>query len=306
MMQVHFGEELMHAEWNRSVACIGTFDGVHLGHRKVISTAVEHAKQRGVPCVLTTFDRHPAAVLAPDRCPKAIAPLSANLREFDGLGVSVALVLPFTRELSQTPAAEFLARVLIGESKAEMLVVGHDFAFGKDRVGTPEWLKDKIETVVIPPFETDGHRVSSSEIRESVAKGDVDHARRLLARPFSIEGVVVGGQKLGRQLGFPTINLARSYDGVLPNNGIYAGLARTSIGSFKAAISLGVRPTVDGIDRTLEAFLLDFPSVEIYGASVVLEFHKRLRDELKFDSLEELKSQMARDVSAVSNETIES
>ena len=300
-MQVHFGEELLRAEWAQAVACLGTFDGVHRGHQAVISTAVGEARGRGLPLVLVTFDRHPAAILAPDRCPKALAPLSTNLRIFESLGVSVALILPFTKELSETTATDFLEGVLIREAKASMLVVGHDFAFGKGREGTTEWLRERIETLVVPPFEVDGQRVSSSAIRKAIVEGDMESAGRWLGRPFEIDGVVVGGQRLGRQLGYPTINLARAYDGALPNDGIYAGLAHTSLGAYKAAISIGMRPTVDGTHRTVEAFLLDYPGTEIYGHSVRLEVRHRLRDELRFDSLDELKRQIARDVDAVAN-----
>lgn len=300
MMQVHFGEELLRAEWDRSIVCLGTFDGVHLGHQAVISAAVEKSRERGLPCVLVTFDRHPAAILAPKRCPHAIAPLSANVRMFEALGVSVSLILPFTKDLSETSASRFL-ELLVDEVKASALVVGHDFAFGKGREGTTDWLKERIETEVIPPFEIDGRRVSSSLIREAIATGDMASATRWLGRPFEIEGVVVGGQRLGRQLGYPTINLGRSYDGVLPSDGIYAGQALTSRGPFKAAISIGMRPTVDGQHRTVEAFLLDYPGDEIYGYSVRLEVHQRLRDELRFDSLEALKHQIALDVAAVAN-----
>ncbi len=301
-MQVHFGEELIRAEWTQAVACLGTFDGVHSGHRQVIGTAVQRAKERGLPCILVTFDRHPAATLAPERCPKSIAPLAANIKAFESLGVSVAVILPFSRSLSETPAQVFLDQVLIGETKAELLVVGHDFAFGKGREGTTEWLKSRIETEVIPPFELDGHRVSSSEIRRAIGSGDVEHANKLLGKPFCLMGVVVSGQRLGRQLGFPTINLARSYDGVLPKDGIYGGTAETNQGTYRAAISIGMRPTVDGDARTVEAYLLDYPGVEIYGSSVDLHFLQRLRDEERFDSLDALKVQMAQDVVQVAND----
>lgn len=301
-MQVHFGEELIRAEWTKAVACLGTFDGVHKGHQQVIGTAVQRAKDRGLPCVLVTFDRHPAATLAPDRCPKAIAPLAANIKAFEALGVSVALILPFTKQLSETPAQTFLDSVLVGEARAQMLVVGHDFAFGKGREGTPEWLSPRIETEVIPPFELDGHRVSSSEIRRAIEAGNVEHANKLLGKPFCLLGVVVSGERLGRELGFPTINLARSYDGVLPKDGIYSGSAETNQGTFRAAISVGMRPTVNGSNRTVEAYLLDYPGIEIYGSSVDLHFHRRLRDEEKFDSLDALKQQMAQDVEMVAND----
>ena len=300
-MQVHFGEELLRAEWSDAVGCLGTFDGVHLGHQRVIGIAVDRAKERGLPCVLITFDRHPAAVLAPEKCPKAIAPLSSNLKQFERLGVSVALILPFTLALSETSAQAFLDNVFIGEAKTRHLVVGHDFAFGKGREGTTAWLQERIDAEVIPPFEIEGHRVSSSAIRSAIGSGDVNSARKWLGRDFSLIGVVGHGQRLGRQLGYPTINLSRSYDGILPFDGIYAGWAETSLGRFRAAISVGLRPTVDGTERTIEAHLLEFPSVEIYGATVELGFSTRLRDEVKFDSLEALKDQIAQDVLTVAN-----
>jgi riboflavin kinase/FMN adenylyltransferase len=301
-MQVHFGEELLHAEWHSAVGCLGTFDGVHLGHQEVIRRAVELARNRGLPCVLITFDRHPAAILKPERCPKAIASLRANLEQIARLGVSCALVLPFTHELSQTSAIDFFEKVLVDEVKSTALVVGHDFAFGKGREGTTDWLSNRTETIVVPPFEIGGKRVSSSRIRAAIASGDVAAAAGWLGRPFSLEGAVVGGQKLGRQLGFPTANLARSYDGILPQDGIYGGVAHLMFGSYRAAISIGFRPTVGGSHRTVEAYFLDYPGKECYGHSVVLEFASRIRAEEKFESLDDLKVQMAQDVKLVANE----
>ncbi|MCC7228875.1 MAG: bifunctional riboflavin kinase/FAD synthetase [Fimbriimonadaceae bacterium] len=300
-MQIHFGEELLRAEWSAAVVCLGTFDGVHLGHQTVISTAVRAAKSKGLPCVLLTFDRHPAAILAPERCPKQIASLASNLEAFAKLGVAAAVVLPFTLERSQTPAEAFFEEVIVRRVRGTEIVVGHDFAFGKNRLGTPDWLKTRIETDEIPPFEIDELRVSSSGIRRAVMEGDVEQAGRWLGRAFDIEGIVVSGQRLGRTLGFPTINLARSVDGVLPKDGIYAGLARIGTNRYAAAISIGFRPTVQGKNRTLEAYLIDYPGREIYGEPVTLEFHRRVRDEAKFESLSELKTQMARDVEFTSN-----
>lgn len=295
-MQVHFGLELLAAEWPSSVVCVGTFDGVHLGHRAVIGHAIGQAVARELPCVVVTFDRHPAHVLAPDRCPKAIASLHENLRLFEELGVGVAVVLPFTRELSQTSAQQFFEEAILRSLKAEEIVVGHDFAFGKGREGTPEWLGSRIKTEVVPPFELHGRRVSSSAIRSAVEQGDVGEAAFLLGRPFCLSGIVVSGQRLGRQLGYPTANLARSFDQVMPPNGIYVGFATTPHGRFRTAVSIGVRPAVGGTNRTIEAFLLDYPGYELYGKSLSVELHRRVRDEQHFESLELLKEQIARDV----------
>jgi riboflavin kinase/FMN adenylyltransferase len=301
-VEIHFGSELLKAEWHEAVGCLGTFDGVHRGHQRVISSAVQLAREQGLPCVLITFDRHPAAILAPDRCPKAIASLSQNIRAFRDLGVSIALILPFTAQLSQTTAQEFLDHVFIGAAKVKHLVVGHDFAFGKGREGTTAWLQERIDTHVIPPFELDGQRVSSSAIRSAIEAGEVDRAAMWLGRDFAIDGIVVAGQKLGRQLGYPTINLARAHEGVLPLDGIYSGSAKTRLGVFRAAISIGYRPTVDGTNRTIEAFLIDYPGDEIYGDHVELGFHRRLRGEETFASLEDLRAQIARDVADVAND----
>lgn len=298
-MQVHFGPELLKPEWSRSVVCIGTFDGVHRGHQQVIGTAVDLARSREIPAMLVTFDRHPAAVLHPESCPKAISSLAGNIRIFDRLGLSLALILPFTEELSRTSAQRFYDEILEEKLRASHAVVGHDFAFGHGREGTPRWLEKRIETTVVPPFLLEGRRVSSSEIRAAIAAGDFATANFLLGRPWALAGIVVAGQKLGRELGYPTINLARSFDQATPADGIYAGLCETPNGEFRAAISVGVRPTVDGANRTIEAYLLDYPGESLYGAAVRLRFLQKLRDEERFDTLETLQRQIARDVEQV-------
>ncbi|HTQ10765.1 MAG TPA: bifunctional riboflavin kinase/FAD synthetase [Fimbriimonadaceae bacterium] len=298
-MQVHFGVELLAAEWTESVVCIGTFDGVHRGHQEVIRTAVTKALQHECPCVLVTFDRHPAHVLAPAKCPKAIASLQSNLAEFKVLGVAVAVVLAFDLSLSQTSADVFFEKILVECLRAKAIVIGHDFAFGHNRAGTPKWLEDRIETRVVPSFEIDGRRVSSSEIRRAVEAGMVEEAGALLGRPFEIPGVVVPGRRLGRSLGFPTANLARSFDQVLPAFGIYAGEMTTPNGAFRAAVSIGTRPAAGGGDRTIEAYLLDYPADPLYGMAVTLRLAKRIREERNFPNLDDLREQIARDVEAI-------
>jgi riboflavin kinase / FMN adenylyltransferase len=298
-MQVHFGVELLAAEWSRAVVCMGTFDGVHLGHQEVIRTAVRQAAERECPCVLVTFDRHPAHILAPEKCPKPIAALHENLSAFAGLGVAVAVILSFDYELSQTSASDFFKSILIDRIHSEAIVVGHDFAFGHNRQGTPDWLQGRIETTVVPPFELEGRRVSSSEIRRAVQTGNVEEASRLLGRPFEIPGVVVAGKKLGRQLGYPTANLARSFDQVLPAYGIYSGSLTCPFGMYTAAVSIGTRPAVEGQTMTIEAYLLDYPGDSLYGAPVTLRLLSRVREERNFDSLDALKEQIRVDVAEI-------
>ena len=306
-MHVHFGAELLTPTWPASVACIGTFDGVHLGHQRVISKAVQAARDADLPCSLVTFDRHPAAVLAPDRCPGAISSLQANLARFEELGVSIAVILRFDKELSETTAQAFFDEVVLGKLKAEELILGHDFAFGKGREGDAGWLQSRIKTEVVPPFEIEGARVSSSEIRRAVECGDLEHARLLLGRPFEIPGIVVKGRQLGRTLGYPTVNLARSFRQVTPADGVYSGTCLVSPRvpsdvpprEYKAAISVGLRPTLEDGLRTIEAFLLDYPGNELYGEAVVLALHRKIRNQARFDSLELLREQMERDVDLV-------
>lgn len=295
-MQVHFGIEMLEAEWPGAIACIGTFDGVHLGHQQVIGTAVAMAQEDERPCVLVTFDRHPAHVLAPDKCPKAIAALQTNLRQFERLGVATAVILPFDRSLSETSASDFFQTILRRKIRADAIVMGHDFAFGHNREGTAEWLGERIAATVVPAFQIGGRRVSSSEIRRDIQSGRVEVAARLLGRPFEIPGVVVAGKRLGRQLGYPTANLARSFDQVLPALGIYAGEMDTKFGTFAAATSIGVRPTIGPGDVTIEAYLLGYPGDSLYGLPVSLRLLHRVRDEQAFESLEALKAQIAEDV----------
>jgi len=212
---------------------------------------------------------------------------------------NVAVILPFDIELSRTSAQSFFDSILTSKIRTDAIVIGHDFAFGHNRQGTPEWLRDHILTTVIPPFELDGRRVSSSEVRRDIESGNVEAAARLLGRPFEIPGVVVAGKRLGRQLGYPTANVARSFDQVLPAYGIYSGEMDTVYGAFKAAISIGVRPAVGGKSMTIEAYLLDYPGDPLYGLPVALKLHSRVRDERNFPSLDALRAQIAQDVEVV-------
>jgi riboflavin kinase/FMN adenylyltransferase len=295
-MLVRFGVEEIGPEWPGCVVSIGTFDGVHLGHQEVIRRAVDEGRKKELPSVVVTFDRHPMAILAPDKCPPAVGTLDIDLEQFERHRVSLAVVLKFDEKLASTTATDFQETILKSALKATSVVVGADFAFGKGREGTPKWLATRMPTQIVPPFEIDGHRVSSSEIRSTIANGEVEKARKLLGRPWVQEGVVVAGQKLGRTLGFPTLNLATVGTQVRPADGVYAGVAVTKYGTFKAAIGIGMRPTVGVGPRTIEAFLLDYPGESLYGAPVRLGYLRKLREDKKFDSIDELKVQMERDV----------
>ncbi len=298
-MTVSFGLGALRAEWPRAVVCVGTFDGVHLGHQAVIGEARSQARAAELPLVLATFDRHPAAVLAAERCPKAIAPLEENLRHFARLGVGASVVLPFDASMAAMSAEGFLADVLRGALRTERVVVGHDFAMGRGRQGTAEWLASRVPTTIVPPFEQGGTRVSSSAIRRAVEAGDMAAAATLMGRPFALTGVIVGGQRLGRTLGYPTANLARTIEGVLPSDGVYAALFDTGPARFPAALAIGTRPAVGGGPRSIEAYLMDYDGASLYGAACRIEVVARVREERNFTSLEALVEQMGRDVDEV-------
>lgn len=295
-MQVFFGLSNFDPEWSQSVVCVGTFDGIHLGHRRVIAKAVSIAGSKGVTSCLLTFDRHPASILAPERCPPAIMGLEARLERIRHLGVSVAVVMAFDRDLSQIEAPTFLKSILLEKLKAQQVVVGHDFAMGKGRKGDAEWLRSQISTEVLPPFEIDGVRVSSSSVRQAIQGGDMKTAALLLGEPFELSGVVVSGDRLGRTLGYPTANVATSFNQVTPADGVYAGRLVQQDEVFPAAISIGTRPAVQGEDRRIEAFCLNYEGGELYGKAVSLTFLERLRSQESFSTLDQLKEQIHRDV----------
>jgi riboflavin kinase/FMN adenylyltransferase len=266
----------------RAVA-IGTFDGVHLGHRAVVRAAVD----AGVLPTVVTFDPHPRFVLG--REIELLASLQRRLVLLAECGVEDVLVVPFTPELAALDAEDF-ARAYLLAIGAQIVVAGSGFRFGRAREGDLALLERLgIETRTVPLVEG----ISSTRIRDLVRSGDVEHAAALLGRPVEVEGEVVGGDQRGAGLGFPTANLATPPSLLVPANGIYAGAA----GDERAAISIGVNPHFGGSERRVEAFLLDW-SGDLYGERLVVQVWRRLRDEMAFSSDDELSAQITRDVEA--------
>jgi riboflavin kinase / FMN adenylyltransferase len=272
---------------------------VHLGHRALIAQLARGARQGHARAVAATFDPLPIQALAPGAPASALSDVSDRIRLLQEAGADAIVVFRFDDAFAKLSADEFVDRVR-GACDVRRIVVGPDFHFGRRAEGDVEKLRargkrDGFVVDVLTPIEIDGAIVSSTHIRNLLLAGDVEAAARLLGRPYSVRGRVVHGAKRGRALGFPTINLALPKDRLLPRDGIYAVWAEMGEGRFKAAASLGVRPTFGGGERVLEAYLLDF-SGELYGEEVEVAFVTRLRDEIAFASPAELSAQIARDV----------
>jgi riboflavin kinase / FMN adenylyltransferase len=263
---------------------IGTFDGVHRGHREVIS---------GADTVLT-FDPHPVSVIRPEATPRLISTFPVKRDLIAGLGVEELVVIPFDRGFSSQTAEEFVDDVLIGRLNSEQVSVGENFRFGQGARGTPEFLAahDEFETRVVPLVEAGGETISSSRVRALIAGGDVDLAADLLGGPFLFEGEVVPGDRRGRDLGMPTANIVPDERYVVPGRGVYAARAH----DHAAAVNVGVRPTFDTArGLVVEAHLVGFAG-DIYGETLRIAFLERLRGEERFDSVDDLVEQMNRDV----------
>jgi riboflavin kinase/FMN adenylyltransferase len=275
-------------EEGRSVA-VGTFDGVHLGHRAVIAgsdTAV-------------TFDPHPVSVVAPQHTPKLLTTLQRKAELIASLGVRELVVVPFDDAFAQRSADEFVSHVLVGALGANRVAIGENFRFGHKAQGDARLLAadDRFATTVHPLLEIDGEIVSSSHIRGLVLAGELAEANRLLGAPFQLTGEVSHGDQRGRELGFPTANLVPDEALACPGHGVYACIAHAdSMQARPAAVSIGVRPTfTTGRGELIEAYLLDFDG-DLYGRPLSLEFLARLRGERRFDSPEALVEQMHLDV----------
>ena len=276
--------QLPDAERRARHIAIGTFDGVHVGHRRVIDRAD----------TVLTFEPHPLSVLHPDAAPKLIMPFEIKRDVIEGLGVEELVVIPFDQSFSTIPPEEFCGRILIDTLGAKRVSVGENFRFGAKAKGDPEMLasRDEFDSRVVPLVEVDGEIVSSTRIRSLVAAGEVEAATNCLGAPFLLEGSVVEGDGRGRTLGFPTANLVPSDDLVCPGHGVYAAFANGQ----PAAVNVGVRPTFEtGRGLLVEAYLIDFEG-DLYGQTLRVAFIGRLRGERRFPSVEDLIAQMHLDV----------
>jgi riboflavin kinase / FMN adenylyltransferase len=308
-MQRWQGTDEVPADWGASVVTVGVFDGVHLGHQRIVARAAAAAAAMGLPVVVVTFDPHPDEIVRPGSHPPFLSTARRRCDLLAGLGVSAVCVLPFTHEFSQLGPDEFVRAVLVDRLHAAHVVVGENFRFGHRAAGDVALLAELGEkyefTAEGVPLLTDGGvTISSTRIRKLLRSGDVTGAARDLGRPHRIGGVVVRGQQRGRTLGFPTANLETMPHTAIPADGVYAGwlVSLDTEGSdterWPAAISVGTNPTFDGRTQTVEAYALDRDDLDLYGTHMAVDFVSRIRSQVRFDSVPELIAQMHQDVDA--------
>jgi riboflavin kinase/FMN adenylyltransferase len=303
MKIIHAANELGNGSRKVCVA-IGVFDGVHLGHQQIIRQTIADARQHDAVALVITFDRHPNAVVAPDRVPPQIFSRSQKLRAIELLGTDALLEIHFDRAFSGQSGEAFIRGLVFGLGQIHSICVGADFVFGHRRSGNVELLKKLgaemgFQVHGLAAVALDGQVVSSTRIREMIRAGSFDAASQMLGRPYAICGRVVAGDRIGQQLGFPTANLEVT-NLILPPNGVYPACTRVKGQFYRAALNIGLRPTVSSgkPELRVEAHLLDF-SGELYGQELELETAVKLRDERRFGSVEELREQINRDVAAV-------
>jgi riboflavin kinase/FMN adenylyltransferase len=294
------GIEALPAADGPAVVTVGFFDGVHLGHQAVITRTVSLARNRGVPSIAVTFDRHPREVFAPGTEPRQLTSPARKAELIAALGVDILLVLAFTEEFSRVPADEFAKQILVERLHAEHVAVGENFTFGHKALGNVETLIDLGRTLGfgaegVPLLEVGGRTVSSTAIRSALADGDVTWPRLALGRRYRVDGRVGEGAGRGKALGWPTANLDLPPKMLLPGKGVYAGTATLPAGRWTAAVNVGTNPTFGVEPLHLEAFLLDFDG-DIRGEEMSVEFWERVSGEERFDSIDALVEKIAADV----------
>lgn len=282
-----------------AVVTIGNFDGVHLGHQQILHTVLDRARRTDLLAAVLTFYPHPARVLRPAEAPALLETLEQRLAAIGDEGIDAALVMRFDAELANVAAEDFVRRFLLDTMGAETILVGGNFRFGHRGAGDVKLLGQLgqrwgFAVEIVPPVVENGVVVSSTAIRTAIGDGDVDEARRMLGRPYALEGEIRSGTGQGRKLVVPTLNLTTDQE-VLPKNGVYATEVLVEGKSYLAATNVGIRPTFDGGRITIESFLFDFGDTLTSGKLEVRFWH-RLRDERKFSGPAELREQVVKDI----------
>ena len=289
----------LNADFAGITIALGTFDGIHIGHQKIISRAVELAKQINGTSVVFTFSNHPLSVVAPQRCPRQLLTQDYKAELIQQLGVDVLLTIPFTADFLRISALEFI-NLAMENLSPKHIVVGPNYFFGYKRSGTPEFLEQAgtqhgFNVEIHPTVYVNDTIVSSILIRQMIASGNVDQAAQFLGRPVKIKGIVIHGDKRGRELGYPTINLELANHLILPADGVYAVSVSIEDIEYNGIANIGNNPTFNGIHRRLEVHILNY-SGDLYGQLVTVIFLKHIRGQITFSSAIELKSQICQDI----------
>ena len=286
---------------DNAIVTIGTFDGVHQGHRKIISRIIELAKETSGESVILTFFPHPRMILHPeDQSIKLITTIAEKAELLENLGLNHLIITPFSRDFSNQTAEEYIKDILVENIGTKKIVIGYDHRFGKDRMGGLEDLQHLstvygYDVIEIPEHDINDVAISSTRIREAILKGDVDLANQFLGYPFFINGNVIKGDQLGRQLGYPTANLLieEKYK-LIPGDGIYAVLVTVSNVTYKGMAYIGHRPTINGMSRNIEVNIFEFED-DIYNQHIRMQFLHFVRGDIKFAGLDELVVQLGKD-----------
>ena len=284
-----------------TLVVIGVFDGVHKGHQQILNRAKELAG--GEKIIALTFDPHPTTVFAPERAPSLLTTLADRVELLKIHNADQVAVIKFTKEFAAVSPEDFVKNVLVDQLEAPKVVVGKDFTYGYKAAGNIETLRQSgkelgFEVIALDLVDEGDHKISSTRIRTYLVEGKVEVARELLSRPHRLDGVVVHGEKRGREIGYPTANLGDLEGQTIPADGVYAGWLTVGIDRWPAAISIGTNPTFEGVRaRQVEAYALDQVGLDLYDKKATIEFGWRLRDTLKFDGLDPLLEQMAKDCS---------
>ena len=300
-METIFGLDHLTRPLVNPVVTLGNFDGIHLGHRKIFERVKAEASRMGGESVVITFEPHPLKVLSPRSCPPLLAPPKKKISLIEQLGMDVVLCIEFTKAFSEISPSDFVKNILVDRVGARKVIVGYNFHFGKRKKGNPQTLKQigslyNLQVEIIDSLIIEGITVSSSKIRELIKHGKVEKASKLLGRHYSILGKVIEGAKRGRLIGFPTANLEISNE-LFPLTGVYAVEVVWNGQSFKGVADVGRNPTfeTEGGKISTEVYILDF-NEDIYGEEIQVDFVKRIRDEVRFDSAAQLIAQIQKDV----------
>ena len=288
------------SRFTKSVITLGNFDGIHLGHQELVRMVIRRAAEIEGQSMVVTFRPHPLKVLAPEKCPPLISIYEEKIQIFEKLGIDVLVKIPFSLRFAEMTPREFVKDILCDLLGAKDIFVGYNYKFGRGREGTTQTLKQmgKEYGFIVHEVEQislDGEVISSTKIRQFLKAGDVEHAAKLLGRPYAIAGIVIRGDSRGKTLGFPTANIASKH-AIIPSDGVYAVKLLAREKCLSGVVNIGIRPTFDTRSLAIEVHVFDF-NEDLYGEEITLYFIRKIREERKFDTAEALIGQIKKDIS---------